>query len=206
MTRSWMVAGGRAGLAAAITGVASAVLMLAWPEQVAPGVVHYPFSLSAFYVIQTWFCVHHLIMVVALVGLGRSGAVGSSRLGRFGAWLAAAGMVGLSGAEIFAMRFAETSFDAANQGVMGAAYAISGNLIGLGTVLAGIAVLRAKVWTGWWRWTPLLIGLWHFLVLTPSLFMGFVAARFGIGSWIVLFGALGLGLLREARRLPEPAP
>lgn len=79
-------------------------------------------------------------------------------------------------------------------------------MIGLGTVIAGIAVVRARVWTGWARWVPLAIGVMHFVVVTPAIFSGgFVAGRLAIGSWMLLFGALGFALVRhvsDAKRSP----
>jgi hypothetical protein len=202
---------GRMGIAVAVTGALSAAAMLAWPKQAPPELVRYPFTLGQFQAIQTWFFVHHLGMVAVLIGLAGSGATGNGRLGRAGAWLAVVGTFLLAVQELITgFQFGDVALKAANEGAMGAGYGVSTNLIGLGMVVAGIAVVRAGVWTGWARWIPLAIGIMHFVVVTPAIFSGgFVAGRLAIGSWMLLFGALGFALVRHvtgqvtaARRSP----
>jgi hypothetical protein len=190
---------GKIGIAVAITGVLSAAAMLAWPVQSPPELVRYPFTSSQFMAIQTWFFVHHLGMVAVLVGLARAGVTGDGRIARIGAWLAVAGTFLLAVQELATgLLHGEALLATANEGAMGAGYGVSTNLIGLGMVVAGIGVVRARVWAGWARWVPLAIGVMHFVVVTPAIFSGnFVAARLAIGSWILLFGALGLALVRQ---------
>ena len=190
---------GYAGLAAGALGVLSALVLLAWPPQVAPGPVHYPFTTTGFAIAQAWFFVHHFGLVAVLAALAVSGATGPGRVVRGGAWLAVAGALALALAELNAIAYANADFKAANAGFMGTAYGIASTAIGLGTLVAGVGVLRARRWTGWHRWVPLAIGVTEFVVLTPGLFLGFVAARLVIGFWMLLFGLLGWSVLAEAR-------
>jgi hypothetical protein len=178
--------------------------MLAWPVQSPVGLVRYPFTLAQFHIIQTWFFVHHLGLVAVLVGLARSGASGGGKVTRGAAWMAVVGMTLLALMELFATRFGDWDNRIASEGAMGGGYGVSTNLIGLGLVIAGIGVLRARVWTGWARFIPLTLGVMHFVVVTPCVFSGnFLAGRLGIGSWMLVFGALGLALVRDAdRRVP----
>lgn len=191
---------GLVGTATGIIGALGAVLLLAWPAQVAEGPVSYPFTITGFYVAQAWFFVHHLGMVAVLLGLAISGAVGLGRIARAGAWLAVSGTVLLAGAELLAMRYADSDFATANAGLMGAAYAVSSKLIGIGVIVAGVGLLRTRDWTGWRRWMPLLVGVTEFLVLTPGIMGGFVIARLSIGFWMLIFAALGWALHVESRR------
>lgn len=116
-------------------------------------------------------------------------------------------MVALTLTELLAMRYAHWDNDAANAGLMGTAYGICVTAVGVGMIVAGIATVRAGVWSGWSRWTPLAIGVAAFAVVTPAMFGGFVVARLGIGSWMLLFAALGLALLSQGRRAATtPAP
>ena len=206
------------GCATGVLGAFSAALMLTWPAQVPETVLSYPFSPIGFRNIQLWFCVHHLGLLALLVGLVLSGAVGGGWSARASAWVGVAGMVMLTGMELFAIPFATTDTQAANEGIMGAGYGIATTVIGLGMLGAGAGVLRAGRWSGWRRWIPLLLGLSLFGVVTPAMFGGFVAARLGIGSWMLVFAALGLALVIESRvasgdgrsvwgeRAPDPAP
>jgi hypothetical protein len=77
-------------------------------------------------------------------------------------------MVALTVSELIAIRYADWPTDLANAGLMGTCYGISVTVIGLGMLAAGISVLRAGVWYGWRRWTPLAIGIATFAVVTPA--------------------------------------
>lgn len=195
---------GYVGVAAGLLGALSAVVLLAWPPQVAPGPVRYPFTTTGFTLAQTWFFIHHLGLATVLAGLALSGATGRGRVYRGGAWLAVAGALALAGAELIAIGYANVDFEVANAGLMGAAYGISSTAVGAGALIAGVGVLRAGRWTGWRAWVPLAIGVAEFAVLTPSLFLGFTAARIGIGSWMLLFALLGWCL--RAQSVDSPAP
>jgi hypothetical protein len=211
MSRQFRSRAGLIGLVTGLLGALSAVVMLLWPPQVAEQLVSYPFTTAGFYVAQTWFFIHHFGLVLVLVALALSGAVGNGRLGRWGAWTAVIGMVALTLCELLAMRYADGLAATANAGLMGTCYGISVSVIGLGMLAAGIGVLRTDVWHGWRRWTPLAIGIATFAVVTPGMFGGFVIARLAIGSWLLLLAALGWSLYIESRRftttpLPRLAP
>ncbi len=199
----------RAGLIGLVTGglgALSAVVLLLWPPQVPVGPVSHPFTTTGFLVAQAWFFVHHFGLVLVLVALAGSAALAGSRLARGGAWLAVIAMIGLSLAELLAMRYAAWDETAANAGWMGTAYGITVSAIGLGMVVAGVGVVRAAAWSGWRRWTPLAIGLAVFVVVTPGMFGGFVVARLAIGFWMLLFAALGWSVYVESRsEVPAPA-
>src|SRR5262245_1500867 len=184
-----------------ILGALTVIPMLAWPVESPPGLVRYPFSAETFRAFQSWFFVHHLGLVIGVVGFALSGATGVERFGRIASWLAVIGMAGLAGMELFAMQFAEWDNKVASTGAMGAGYGITTNLVGLGMLGAGISVLRARTWSGWWRFTPLLLGITHFVVVTPAVFSNnWLIARLAIGTWMLLLAALGWGLMVETRR------
>jgi len=192
----------RSGLVCLVTGIvggALAVLLLAWPTDVDDSLLRYPFSENGFLTIQVLFAVHHLGLVAGVVALALSGAVGAGKVARTGAWLLVAGTLMLTVAELHTMRYADWTADAANEGLMGATYGISCTVMGLGAIMAGAGVLRAKVWSGWRAWTPMVIGVSQFVMLTPGMFGGFVIARLVIGTWMLMFAALGWSLYVESR-------
>lgn len=192
----------RSGLVCLVTGIvgaALAVVLLAWPTDVDDSLLRYPFSENGFLTIQAVFAVHHLGLVVGVVALALSGAVGAGKVARTGAWLLVAGTVMLTGSELLTMRYVDWTSDAANEGLMGAAYGVSCTVMGIGAIMAGVGVLRAKVWSGWRAWTPMVIGVAQFVMLTPGMFGGFVIARLVIGAWMLMFAALGWSLYAESR-------
>ena len=128
------------GLVTGLLGALSAVVMLLWPRQVAEELFSYPLTAVGFYVAQGWFSVHHFGLVLVLVALALSGALG---MGRFPPLcLAVIGMVALTFCELLAMRYADWSSDMANAGLLGTSYGISVTVIGLGMLAAGSCIAR----------------------------------------------------------------
>jgi hypothetical protein len=190
---------GITGAAAGLLGAASAVALLVWPAAGPSGPVHYPFTDTGFYIAQSWFFLHHLGLLAAVVAFVATGGPGTGRVARFGGWLAAAGTALLAIAELNTMRYADWLPKDANAGLMGATYGLSCTLVGIGMILAGVGALRSGSWSGWHRWTPLVLGVAEFVVLTPGLFLGFTAGRVAIGTWMLMYGALGWSAFAESK-------
>jgi hypothetical protein len=199
MTSRAVSASALIGAVAGLLGAASAVVLLTWPADAPAGLVRYPFSETGFYVAQSWFFIHHLGLLAGVVAFVVSGAPGPGRVARMGGWLAVAGTTLLTIAELNTMRYADWLLDDANAGLMGVSYAVACNLVGVGMILAGVGVLRSGRWAGWHRWTPVVLGVAQFVVLTPGLFLGFAAARVAIGVWMLMYGALGWSAWVELR-------
>ena len=195
---------GRRGTAARLTvlsgllGALSAALIIAWPDQVTEARYSYSFDARSYTAAQLFFAVQHLALLpglVALVSLCRE----SSRSARIGAWLAALGMVGLTGCELFAITAADSASRSAAADTVNAAYGGPALVLGLGLVLAGAGLARHHVLPGQDRWVVLALGLWIFVVLMPALFSTLVVGRLAIGGWMLLFTWWGLALLRHDR-------
>ncbi len=186
-------------LVAGIVGAALALVLLAWQTTVDDTLLRYPFSETGFLTVQVVFAVQHLGLLAGVVALALSGAVGRGLVARIGAWLLVAGTAMLTASELLTMRYVDWTNEAANAGLMGAAYGISCTVMGVGAILAGIGVRRAKVWSGWRAWTPLVIGVAQFVMLTPGLFAGFVVGRLVIGAWMLMFAALGWSVYAESK-------
>jgi hypothetical protein len=98
--------------------------------------------------------------VFTLVVLARSGAVGTSRLGRVGAWLSVAGGVVFVTAHAVSLVFrdARTSDPAGVTAL--ALFGVASLLTAVGFLMAGAAVARAGRWVSWRRYTVLAVGVW----------------------------------------------
>ena len=192
---------GQVCLWVALLGAASGVYLAVVDPAVDEDQWSYPQTVEAFTVTQVWFSVQHLGLVLGLLALWWSGAVGPRRLGRFGHYGAVAGMLGLTVTELAAISAANDSMDTARVGVLGATYGIVSILLGAALVAEGVAVARAGVWHGWRRWVPFAMGVWVFVPMLPALALSFTAARFAISGWMLLFAALGWALSNaEGRR------
>lgn len=179
---------------AGILGAASGVFLALVPPAVERGRYSYPLDATGHALIQAWFVVQHVGLVVGLVALWRSGAVGDGRVGRVGYLGALWGMVLLTVTEAVAIGAASMTAPTPLTGALAAGYGISTTLTGVGLVLAGIAVVRSGRWHGPLRWLPLAMGIWVFVPMFPALAISFVAARYAISAWMLMFAVLGWAL------------
>lgn len=148
-----------------------------------------PFGTFENAVMQGIVIVANTLTLVGVVGLARSGAAGNG-------WLARAGLgIALAASALF------LPFEvlvAINLELGGALLGLTALAQGLGLLLAGIAALRAGRWDGWRRFTPLLCGLYTFLVLIPALALspeGYNA--WALAGWQIPFLLLGVALYQH---------
>lgn len=170
---------GLVGLAGAAFGVAISVYeLLTLPMEVST-------AASLRYVLL------HLAAIVALGGLAASGAVGSAWWGRLGLALAVLGLLVLIVGEFL---------DPVDPATAETLFAVAPLVTGPGLVLAGVAVLRARSWSGWRRVVPLACGAYLLVVFVPVVVatgtdVGFLVA---VTGWDLGLAALGLAVVQEA--------
>jgi hypothetical protein len=186
--------------AAAATAVAGAVLLfgLQPTTELSEDMWRYPWESSDAFVLFSIFSAGlHALVALGLVAFGRSGAAGRSRTATVGVGLAVAGTALLIVAELVSIpvRNAESSDTGAT--IVGAVFGVAGVLSTIGFLTLGWATLRAGVWRGWRRFTPLATGVWLIamaILATPTRLHGMV-------------GVYGLCLLTMAVALyTDPAP
>lgn len=188
-------------MAAAATAVAGAVLFfgLQPTTDLSEEMWRYPWESSGAFVTFSIFSAGlHALVVAGVVAFGRCGAGGRSRTATWGVGLAVAGTTLLLVGELLsiAVRNAQSSDTSAT--IVGAVFGVGGILSTVGFLVLGRATLRAGVWQGWRRFTPLAPGVWltaMAFLATPTLLHGLV-------------GVYGLCLLAMAVALytdPDPA-
>jgi hypothetical protein len=137
----------------------------------------------------------HVGELATFIALGLAGAAGTGLLGRLGIG------VGVLGALLLA--FAEVTTLSA-PGTSETLFAIAPTLVGIGLVLAGIAVVRTGRWTGWRRWVTLALGVYVFVVLTPLIITSggppAPPAIAGLLVWQVLWVLIAVAVVVEAQR------
>lgn len=193
---------GRLCLIGAVIGVLVALVGLLISPAVGTDRYSYPHTPGAFAVSESMIIVNHLLLLAGVFGLIRSGAAGGG-LGRAGSWTAVAGLVGLTFCEVGAILLADSAYPTSQTDALDAGYGITSIVIGAGFVLAGIATVRTRRWTGWAAYAPLACGLAVFLLVLPGVFLfgddTFTVGRLTLMAWMLTFAALGLAL---ARRTP----
>lgn len=179
-----------------VIGVASALVTGFIPPAVAPGRYSYPYTPTGFLAAQLVFILNHVLLLVGLLGLLRSDATGNHRFGRGGLWVSLAGMSLLTLCEVAAMTLVDAAYPSPPTDALDTWFGIASILIGVGLVTAGIAVVRARVWTGWRRFLPPACGVAVFAIVIPGVFGPFLAGRLALAIWMLMFTALGAALLR----------
>jgi hypothetical protein len=194
-------------LVGSVIGVLGGIVMAFIPPTVSPDVYSYPFSPAGHLVAQFVFMSNHVLLLVGILGLARSGVAGNGVLGRLGLWISVVGMAALTVCEVGAMTLATSPYPGPGTGFMDMAYGVASILIGVGLTLAGVAVARRGEWTGWRRFVTLICGVAVFVIVIPGVFGPFLAGRMVLVVWMLMFAALGWALYTRARvPVVEPAP
>jgi hypothetical protein len=156
--------------------------------------LNFPFSGSLATATSLTWGLSQALFVVTLVGFARSGAVGASRAGRIGAWLAVVGGVVFVAAHAVSVIFRDARVhDPGGAGAI-ALFAIATVLTALGFITAGVAVVRAGRWTSWRRFTVLAVGIWMICML-PAQFTSLLPLS--VAVYAVTVAAFAIALLAE---------
>ncbi len=155
-------------LVAGILGAASGVFLSVYPGQVPDDRYSYPLTAAGFVAIQLWFGVHHLGLLAGIAAQGPADVLGSGKAGRWGVRLGVAGMALLALAEVLAVT-ARHEVVGEGTALLDTLYGVSTTVIGVGLVVAGLAVRRAGRWTGWRGNVVLVAGIWVFVPMIPAL-------------------------------------
>ena len=186
-------------LVGAVIGVISAIVTAFIPPVVSSDWYSYPYTPTGFRVAQFVFMSNHVLLLVGILGLARSGAAGTSLLGRVGLWISVVGMATLTLCEVGALTLATSPYPSPRTDFMDMSFGVASILIGVGLVLVGVAVVRAREWGGWHRFVALICGVAVFVIVIPGVFGSFLAARLVIVAWMLMFAALGWALYTRAR-------
>jgi hypothetical protein len=187
-------------VAGAATAVAGAVLFFGVQPttDLSDEMWRYPWESSGAFVAFSLFSASlHALVAIGIVAFGRSGAAGRSRAASRGVALAVAGTAMLLVGELVSIpvRNAESSDTSAT--IVGVVFGVGGVLSTIGFLVLGWATLRAGVWQGWRRFTPLAPGVWLCVMAVlarPTVLHGAV-------------GVYGLSLLAVAVALyTDPTP
>ena len=173
-------------VAAAATAAAGAILFLGLQPttDLSDDMWRYPWeSSSAFVVFSLFSTVLHVLVIVGLRALGRSGVAGQSRPATVGLALTLAGTSLLLVGELASIPIRDGRNDDANVGIVGAIFGFGGIASTIGFLLIGWTTLRARVWHDWRRFTPLATGVW----LTAMTFIG-IAAPTALHGMVGIYG------------------
>lgn len=131
----------------------------------------------------------HVMLLIGLLGLWRSGAAGSSLLAKTAFGVAVVSRV------IFVVAELTVILDSNTANMI---FGIATPLQGLGMIGLGIVVLTTKRWQGWHSFTPLLCGIYPFLIMLPAFALSGGINYYAIAGFSVCFLLLSVALRQEA--------
>jgi hypothetical protein len=190
---------GRLCLAGAIIGVIGGLVTAFISPAVAPDRYSYPYSPTGYVLAELTFILNHVLLLVGVLGVARAGAAGRGRLGRVGLWTSAVGLMALTLCEVGSAALANSAIPTPRTDALGAGYGVASILTGVGLILAGVAVVRTRHWTGWARYIVLICGIAVFVIVIPGIASTFLAGRLVLVAWMLMFATLGLALIRAPR-------
>jgi hypothetical protein len=186
---------------AGVLGATSGIYLAFTPTDIDPERFSYPLGAAPFVAIQIWFVLQHVGLIISLLGLAATGAAGTGRPARIGQPAALGGMALLTMTELAAVFAAGDAGTTTLVTWLSVSYGLSTVLAGIGLVVVGWAVVRNRVWRGWRRAVPLVLGCYVFMPMIPALGGTFLMARLAITGWMLLFALLGWVLAELATGL-----
>jgi hypothetical protein len=191
----------RLGLMCAASGVL--MVLMAVPLGIHIGAIpthqwSYPHPAGIFLVEEVLLTIAHLLSAAGFLGALRLRAQGTDTTGRAGLWAAVAGLVGLSSAELASGFIGGEAMDSGIATMVSTIFGITSLVFAIGAIVGGIAILRAGVWQGPWRWVVLATGIVIIVLVTPANISGSLVLRQGaLLIWSLLFIPLGVDVARR---------
>ena len=142
---------------------------------------------AAFVITEVLWTIIQLLLLIGVIGLALSGVV-SGWFGGIALGLALLGRVDFVLAEIHSLILGEDSF----------LLPLGALITAVGMTLVGIAVLRGRRWGGWQRFTPLIVGVYPFVVMFPFIFITGEPSMLAIAGWGLTWCLLGYAMWLSA--------
>jgi hypothetical protein len=142
---------------------------------------------AAFYRAETAWLVVHLLILVGLVGLVRSGAAGESAWGTRGFAVAIVGRIIFLVGEVAALAVGHDDLFL---------FPVAAVLTGVGMITGGVAVVRARRWEGPLRYAPLAMGVYPFVAMFPVLAITGERPDTLMSCWGLMMFAVGFAMTR----------
>lgn len=192
---------------AALSAISGAVVQGAvQPSTTVPDTMwRYPWSSGAFVLVSVVYAAMHVLVIVGLIGLRRSGMAGPTRAASAGLLVAITGTALLLVGELASIPIRHDRTDDTAAAVVGAVFGIAVVLSAVGFLITGRATIQAGLWTDWRRFTPLATGLWTTALVGISLTK---ALPTGVGIYGLCLLALFVALYTRPvpSALPAPVP
>jgi hypothetical protein len=187
-------------IAVSVIAAVFALGMLVVAPAVAADVWSYPLAAVPYAIGQTFIGIHHFVLALGLFAAWRIGLAGSSRPAAVGGISSAVIMALFGVLEIVSGTAGNETGTSEFAGTLGGLYGVATILLAIASIVFGIAILRARAWTGFTRLTVLVTGIFLIVPLIPAQFGPLPFRMVALAVWSLLYLGLGIGLRRGAVR------
>ena len=190
---------GTACLASGVLGSIIGALSLVYPAAVPHHQWSYPFPSGVAAAVAVLLAVTHVLTAAGFLGVLAVHPYAGRRPAAIALRVAIVGLAGLALCELASGAIGSDSTDSTPADVVGGLFGVMSLLIAVGSIVAGIAVVRAGRWTGAARWTLLVSGLILVLLVTPANISGDRYAIYpALILWSLTFVWLGRAVTNSA--------
>ena len=188
---------GRLMVASGVVSAAVGALTIGYPPGVAADVRGYPFPYGLSVAVGVVLAAAHLMTGLGYWGVALARPHGRSRPATVGLVVAVVGFVVLTVAELLSSWRADESVDSAFSNVLDNVFGAGSVLTAIGSIVAGVAIVRRRTWTGLARWSCLASGLVMILLVIPALIAGgLVLSMAALMLWSLTFVPIGMAVAR----------
>lgn len=184
---------GRAATVSGLLGVAVCVVTLAYPAAVPSDQWSYPFPTGVQWGSSIVLALAHALTAAGFVGVVLANPHRRSRTAAIALWVAVVGFAVLALCELASGAIGDQTVTSTSAENVSTAFGGASMATALGSVVAGVVIVRAHVWAGLGRWMVLASGTVMIIVVTPALIMGDLWPRtLALMLWSITFVPLGL--------------
>lgn len=195
---------GTALVISGVMGVVVGILTIMYSPAVPTDQWSYPFTLGWQLTVSVVLALAHLLTLVGFIGVLRANPHRNSRVAAIALWVAIAGFGLLAISEVLSGAIGAESTDSSAAASVGTVFGIASLLVAAGSIVAGVVIVRAKVWDGLGRWIVLASGLVLLVLVTPSNIVGDPTFRnISLILWTLTLIPLGQAVARSARSRPR---
>ncbi len=193
----------RLGLACAasgVFGVLAGATTLAYPPAVPDDQWSYPFPVGVQWAIGVALAVTHALTLAGFLGVLAADPHRRSRVAIVGLWVVVLGYAVLSICELISAAIGAEANSSSAAVNLGSAFGVASLLTAVGSVVAGVVIVRRNVWHGLGRWMVLASGVVMILLVTPAIISGDLVLRMlALTLWSLTFIPLGRAISTSAR-------
>ena len=187
---------GAASAASGVLGVVAGLVTWLYDPAVPKDQWSYPFTTTTQWAVSVLLAIAHSLTAVGIMGVLRARPHGGRRAAEVTLYIAVAGFVLLSIAELLSGAIGGRDLDSVSATWVSTVFGVASLMTAVGGVVAGAVIVRTHRWTGIGAWMVLASGVVMLVLVTPANITGNLGFRTAaLILWSLTFVPLGRTLM-----------